>query len=1440
MPDGTDVGGAYVEIRPDLTGFRQELEDGLKADTAGIDQHVAVRIDADAENFDAEVARVKAERDEMNKQASITEFKGDADDLDAKIRTRAQALKAFGAQKPTVVMDGDTRPLQAKLDDIVARVDDLSHKVYDIKVRPNDELAKAELAKLQEDADHLSTKAYNLRVGAEGVDTTLAELEALEAKASDVERAADGAAGSGGGGGGLAGLGSAGESASAGLSPLVGVAAGLAPALIPIGAAATAALGGILSLATGAGAGLAGVGIVSADVLGKVFSAVSNLQTAQQKYNAAVASGNKAGEKTALQQETAAYVGLDAGQRKAAESLVALKDQFHAFTAQFQPQVFDLFNQGLKLASGLMKDFAPIIKGSFTALDGLAAQFEKAVSGPGGAKFIKFLTTEAPLGITVFGKALLSIGEGFAGIVEAFGPFSKILGAGIDEAAAKFAKFGQSLAGSSGFKSFMEYVKQNGPVIGAFFKELVVVAGQLLVALAPLGTAILKVFVLTAPAIVAAVKLIGDFARAIAALMTIALPVFKAVDNGIATVIDYLAKLFSSGKNLEQGLGQVWSGIKTGASAAWQAILSVTRTVWGAIESFFSTVWADIRGVFTSSLAAVRNALNSVWSDITGAIHAVWTAIKAFFQSVWAEIVGIFTSSTGRITGTLTGTWSSIAGTIHATWSAIVGFFSSTWGAIEGVFSAGIGAVVGFMSSLPGRAMSAVSALVGDMQSVASSAMSAFLNAIEQGAAAAVGYVGGIPGQIIGAFGSLAGQMFAIGENIMGSMARGIAAAAGSVASAAGDAASRAFHAATSFLGIHSPSTLFHEMGVNVALGLAQGIAGGSGAAVAASQAMAQAVTAAGRPSIVGGSGHGAGGGAWSGTSGGFANNASWNPAGGAGAWGGTSGSFANNASWRSGAATGPAVDPFRDVTPAIIASVSSLLGQMRTVALDKGQQIIDAMTTVTTRLKNGTFRVSALPGNTVLDQAQIDAIASRLPKAIGAQIEKAGPLTVSQLKSLFAKLNADVPLSDINAIAKRLPSSIVAELEKAGPLTVAKFKSLADSLTKALNTAGDDLAKGLRGSMAQLTTYVGDAQKEIDKNFKGTQLQSIVDALGRNFDYLSSKAKTSLASITSQLSAAQAGLASIRQTISQNASSLEGQFNITQATGTTFTNPFNGSTWTAPLSGGNIIATLQADVKSLKTYKSLLDTLKGWGLSNELLAQLVAAGPAQGLATAQALVAGGKKEVDLADSLQGQIDSTSTQIATISATAVIGGKQVGLSQAEGIVNGLTASKAKVTAELKTLAKDMQSVVEQALDITGSSSGVFKGVGEKVIKGLLDGIKGTSGPLKAELEQVTKSLEDALGIHPAAGHAGAAGGGSVGTAWKGGWGDLAGLPKPKQKALSALGGGTLPGGSGGGVAPVTITNTYHVTGDVGPATVKLIKQSQDAHDKELMRWIGRF
>lgn len=89
-----------------------------------------------------------------------------------------------------------------------------------------------------------------------------------------------------------------------------------------------------------------------------------------------------------------------------------------------------------------------------------------------------------------------------------------------------------------------------------------------------------------------------------------------------------------------------------------------------------------------------------------------------------------------------------------------------------------------------------------------------------------------------------------VGSWIVQGLAQGIAGSAGVIASAARSAAKAAYTAATSYLGIHSPSTLFFDIGAQTMAGMAQGIQQAAGLAAGTMAAAVTQVAAVAAPSV--------------------------------------------------------------------------------------------------------------------------------------------------------------------------------------------------------------------------------------------------------------------------------------------------------------------------------------------------------------------------------------------------------------------------------------------------------------------------------------------------------------------------------------------------------------------------------------------------------------
>jgi hypothetical protein len=1181
--------------------------------------------------FDDELERAK----EDGKDFAISAELGLADDeFEGKLDDDKGKLGELGDTHvdPSVgLADEDAKE---KLDDLRVRLDELKTDTAVAKVDVDDRAGLAKIAAIQAALDSVQDESFADDLDPARLEELSGAVDDLDARLSRLRNTSDDtgdgivrlgedaehASGDGGGTSGLSGLGSAAGDAGEGMGALGQIALATAPMLVPIGAAALGALGGLTSLTAG---GVGGLGIFAL----AAGSAASTFETQADKI-------------------------------------------LKSWQQTMQPFVKPVFADALKAIGPLLQDLDPVIAPVGKALDGIAKSFSGLADSAGLGKFIDFLQTEAPLAIDTLATAAGNLGSGLAGISEAFAPFSKTLAGGIDNLTGEFAKFGQDLSGSSGFKSFMDYIHQNGPLLSGVFEEWASFAGNLVVALAPLGTAMLKLLLAVKPMLPAIEFLVQVIGTGLAGAILILDPAIKELDTTFGGLLLSIEKLLFGAQGLEAGWDTAWHAIDSSAShalgsvesavtGAMHAIVSTSTAAWSAVSDTVEKAWGDVKSDTSSALSAVTSSVQTGWSDVQHAIGTAGSTIESTVTSMWSTVRGEFTS--------------------------------------------GVSTVVSALASLPGDGASAVSALGGDLESVAQAAMGDMAAAVSTGIGTVVGLVRALPGDAVSAVGNLGDVLFSAGEQLIDGFGAGVEAAFGGVLS--------------KVHGLISDITHLHAS---------------------------------------------------------------------------------------------PSVDELAPV-------VMQPAGRQLMEGLAKG--ILDG----------GSVALSAVHSVIV---------------AAGARSSTAASGRVADTAS--------------GAPSSTTPSSVTSLVPGTGPALAAALAALNAYTTdqkKALTDAASDIAKGLKGSMASLASYVSDAKGEIDKYFKGTSLDSAVDSMSKAFNTLDKVGADSLTGIAGRLKTAQTALASIQSQIASSASSIEGQYSIiggfqtaaqtntlggalditsvagtTSSAGTTapvstgniisalraqvadlkiFGNvlstlkgwglapellsefvaagpaalpqaqallaggksavnlvdalqsqvdaqsatdaalapaPTTSTAGTTAVTGGDIISGLQAGVAQLKQYKTVLTKLKSWGLSSELLSEFVAAGPASGMATAQALLSGGKSEVSLADSLQRQIDATSTNIATLSATATIGGKTVGLSQAEGIVAGLKSNEKTVTAQLSKMAEDMQSVLSLALDVKGGASGKYKTIGGQMIAGLTAGIQDANSNkgLESELETVAKSMESAI------------------------------------------------------------------------------------------------
>lgn len=290
-----------------------------------------------------------------------------------------------------------------------------------------------------------------------------------------------------------------------------------------------------------------------------------------------------------------AMTALDESNKKAQTALQDFQKYWESFAGSFEPQVTNMFVAFLNDAKKVLDALKPTISAALDAIGELQAGFSAFTESETFKEFMDWLATQAKPAILAFGQAFGNIMAGIMELLMAFTPLIPDMEQGLVSLTEKFRQWAASLQESEGFQNFINYVKENGPVVMEFLGQLAEGIWQLIVALAPLGADILK----------GIVDFINWFKQMIAemnvgkAQVTAIWNTIKGVISGALTIIKGIIKTV-----LSIILGDwkgAWEGVKLALKGAWQVIKTIlTSGVKTAIEIIKGLLKA--MGAFASDL----------------------------------------------------------------------------------------------------------------------------------------------------------------------------------------------------------------------------------------------------------------------------------------------------------------------------------------------------------------------------------------------------------------------------------------------------------------------------------------------------------------------------------------------------------------------------------------------------------------------------------------------------------------------------------------------------------------------------------------------------------------------------------------------------------------------------------------------------------------------
>lgn len=469
-----------------------------------------------------------------------------------------------------------------------------------------------------------------------------------------------------------------------GLIPII---AGLVPAIMAVGNALKVVTGGALALAGAvaiAAGGFVGFGAMAVSAITMLNDGTLKATKETKKYQSALegvkdtwtdiiksnqseifntmANGLNA-VKTAMKGLTPFLDGVAKGMDKASESLLQWTKSSavaKAFFNMMETTGVSVFNKMLsaagKFGDGLINVFtqlAPLFQWSANWLDRIATNFSKWANSASGKNSIKQFMEYTKQNLPLIGKIFGNTFAGINNLLKAFSGNSTNIFKSLEGMTQKFRDWSETVGKSEGFKKFVDYVQQNGPKIMDLIGNITMLLVNFGTAMAPIASKILDV---------------------VNALISFTSNLFEA-HPGVAKLV---------------GIMTILGGILL---AVVPTIAQVAIFVKDLLIPFVS--WASKAGIVSKAMGALKGVLGKLASPLTllrTAFGAIVGALGAISAPVWI-VIGVITALIGVITylwktnedfrNAVVNAWNTIKDKVTEAITGIIDWFKQLWSSIQ-------------------------------------------------------------------------------------------------------------------------------------------------------------------------------------------------------------------------------------------------------------------------------------------------------------------------------------------------------------------------------------------------------------------------------------------------------------------------------------------------------------------------------------------------------------------------------------------------------------------------------------------------------------------------------------------------------------------------------------------------------------------------------------
>ncbi|WP_340285331.1 terminase [Staphylococcus coagulans] len=329
-------------------------------------------------------------------------------------------------------------------------------------------------------------------------------------------------------------------------------------------------------------------------------------------------------------------------------------------------QIFaDLLNAAGRFGDGLVNiftQFFPLFKFMSQGLQNMSIDFQNWANSVNGQNAIKSFIEYTKTNLPKIGKIFGNVFKGIGNLMIAFGQNSAGIFNWLVQMTNKFREWSETVGKSEGFKKFVKYVEQNGPVIMKLIGDIVRILVAFGKAMAPIASGLLKLIGKIAEFTAALFEnhpnvarffgiltiLGGAFWALLAPIIFVSTVISNVFGKSLFDVIKYIIKFTRASTILKGAFGLLKGAIGLLLNPIGN-LMKILPVLGGAIAGISFPIWVTI-GVIIALAGFIvylwktndkfREAIINAWETIKNSVGNAIEGLKKWFDDLSGKMQG--------------------------------------------------------------------------------------------------------------------------------------------------------------------------------------------------------------------------------------------------------------------------------------------------------------------------------------------------------------------------------------------------------------------------------------------------------------------------------------------------------------------------------------------------------------------------------------------------------------------------------------------------------------------------------------------------------------------------------------------------------------------------------------------------------------------------------